>query len=395
MFRLIKRILGLAGDDTDHGTGDREAAEARRRAQAAAQRQAEAAAQRQAEAAAQRQADQERERRLDQKIESAMESLNQQNLMIKLDKIDLDKEIGRGAFGVVYEVKFKGTVCVAKIIHALLHDEEYETINHSPFEYKSAQYNFITECNLLSSLKHPNIVQFLGVCKLRTQYGILALVMEKLALNLDVFILQHNEFRNKMEMNISILRDISAGLQYIHSQNLIHCDLSAQNVLLTPFFKAKIAGFGLCIQTNKEHLIGSINYKLVSPQETNHVPPNHVPPEAINKKKVTQKLDSFSFGHLMLCLLINEYPTRKNDNANLTEIEKRREWLNKLHAILDGSNYFYLYRFTKKCLMNDPDERPTAMIIHQTMTGLYSPDEEIAAVSLTTVTVLLICCINH
>jgi hypothetical protein len=29
--------------------------------------------------------------------------------------------------------------------------------------------------------------------------------------------------------------------------------------------------------------------------------------------------------------------------------------------------------------MNDPDERPTAMIIHQTMTGLYSPDEEIAA----------------
>ena len=66
------------------------------------------------------------------------------------------QEIGRGAYGRVFEVNYEGTLCAAKEIHALLleyarGDDQQKIID-----------DFLSECQIWSTLRHPCIVQFLG-----------------------------------------------------------------------------------------------------------------------------------------------------------------------------------------------------------------------------------------
>jgi len=69
------------------------------------------------------------------------------------------KEIGRGACGRVFEVNYEGTLCAAKEVHALL--LQYAQGDN----LQKIKYDFliISECQIWSTLRHPCIVQFLGL----------------------------------------------------------------------------------------------------------------------------------------------------------------------------------------------------------------------------------------
>ena len=67
------------------------------------------------------------------------------------------REIGRGAYGRVFEVDYAGTLCAAKEIHKLL--LQSAEIN----EFKKLKDDFLHECHIWSTLRHPHIVQFLGM----------------------------------------------------------------------------------------------------------------------------------------------------------------------------------------------------------------------------------------
>ena len=66
------------------------------------------------------------------------------------------KEIGVGAYGRVFEVNYEGTHCAAKEVHALL--LQYAKGN----DLQKIKDNFLSECQIWSTLRHPCIVQFLG-----------------------------------------------------------------------------------------------------------------------------------------------------------------------------------------------------------------------------------------
>ena len=66
------------------------------------------------------------------------------------------KEIGRGAYGRVFEVNFEGTLCAAKEIHTIL-------LQHAQGEeLRKIREDFLRECQVWSTLRHPCIVQFIG-----------------------------------------------------------------------------------------------------------------------------------------------------------------------------------------------------------------------------------------
>jgi len=67
------------------------------------------------------------------------------------------KELGRGAYGKVYSVKYCQTVCAAKEIHSILIEDVGET------ERRLTIQSFLRECRQCSTLRHPNVIQFLGV----------------------------------------------------------------------------------------------------------------------------------------------------------------------------------------------------------------------------------------
>ena len=66
------------------------------------------------------------------------------------------KEIGRGAYGRVFEVDYEGTLCAAKEVHALLLQYAQGS------ELRKITDDFLNECHIWSTLRHPCIVQFLG-----------------------------------------------------------------------------------------------------------------------------------------------------------------------------------------------------------------------------------------
>ena len=68
-----------------------------------------------------------------------------------------DRKLGSGAFGTVYEVEWNGTACAAKFMHdifkEILSEEEKQTFITA----------FVKECATWAALRHPQIVQFLGI----------------------------------------------------------------------------------------------------------------------------------------------------------------------------------------------------------------------------------------
>ena len=149
------------------------------------------------------------------------------------------RTIGSGSYGSVEEV-------AAKKIHDFFQDPR-----QMPRQgIEKAADEFVRECQLMSTLRHPHIVQFLGVCFLPGS-RMPALVMEKLATSLHDILDPEPPPTTKpfvpVSLKRSILHDVARGLSFLHSDSppIIHRDLSARNVLLNEGMVAKIADLGV------------------------------------------------------------------------------------------------------------------------------------------------------
>ena len=263
------------------------------------------------------------------------------------------KEKGRGCYGVVYEVRVHGVPCIAKRLHNILVGRGGEE-PVSDEERAGVIQKFREEVNLLSRLRHPNVVQFLGV-----HYGCdkadISLIMEHVHMDLEHCITAYSNIPHAYKT--SILRDVSYGLAYLHSMSIIHRDLNAGNVLLTESLKAKIADLGvakLFDWTSAKHRIaltkcpGTLDF---------------MPPESLGKKpKYDCKLDIFSVGHLILYLVNQEAPdvtdktaTEEDFKRHQVQAGKRREALNQM-----GGPDHPLYTTAIQCLSDNPENRPTS-----------------------------------
>ena len=147
---------------------------------------------------------------------------------------------------------------------------------------------------MISSLRHPNITQFLGLCFLSsTQLPLL--VMERLERSL------HDLLEHMLSLPLflkhSVLEGVASGLVYLHKREppVIHRDLTAKNVLLTSSLQAKITDLGNSriidmrpgqFAKTLSQLPGTLVY---------------MPPEALSDAhRYGPSFDVFSFGHLTL-----------------------------------------------------------------------------------------------
>ena len=257
------------------------------------------------------------------------------------------EDIGKGGYGVTYKVLWNGTICAAKKIHSVL----MEFAN--PLELHSLAQNFLAECEANSQLRHPNLVQFLGIYYPHNS-ALPALVMELMFTSLSRYL----EVAGDLEISqkISILHDASLGLCYLHSHKppIIHRDLTANNILLTKSLTAKITDLGMAKVLDKHH-----------PSKMTTAPglPAYMPPEALGKHpSYTTALDVFSFGALALHTGAQDWPIpaeymvidpETQDMKYLNEAERRQEYLDKLQ---DAE---MLRPIILDCLHNNYTKRPT------------------------------------
>ena len=143
-----------------------------------------------------------------------------------------------GCFGAVYRVPYDGVFCAAK-------DQCRCDHNLYKIEY------FQQECLLHSKLRHPNIVQMLGVCYHNNSLHQPIKVMELLGCKISSIINSVS-----MYVKLALMQDVSSGLAYLHDHTrnppIIHSCLTMEVIFLTANLVAKIGGFTFSVEVVPE-----------------------------------------------------------------------------------------------------------------------------------------------
>ena len=273
------------------------------------------------------------------------------------DVIPQNKELGRGAYRKVFTVKYLGLPCAAKEIHSLLLD------GVSPEDKKAIKGGFIRECYHSSLIRHPNIIQFMGVYYAKPSDPRTAdlpiMVMELMDTSLTSFI-ENNQSKIAIKTKFSILHDVSLGLSYLHGRRpaVIHRDLSSNNVLLTRHLVAKISDLGTAKMIRADSK--QTKSRLTTAPGTLHF----MPPEALEETDPVYgtPVDVFSFAGITVHLFSEEWPTpsaqKKRDPITkklvaLSEAQRRQQYLDRMSGEATA-----LKEMMMRCLDDDADERP-------------------------------------
>ena len=282
--------------------------------------------------------------------------------------------IGGGAYGRVEEVTIPVTAA-AKTIYDFLQDRD-EVSDQLP----KAVTQFVRECQLMSTLRHPHIVQFFGVCFFPDS-RLPALVMERLLTSLHDLLDPETppplgaprplSFFT-MDLKCSVLHDVASGLTYLHelSPPIIHRDLSARNVLLNSAMVAKIADLGVARIVPCMRAAATMTK---APGANVYMPPEATAPAASNaeKSKYGTSIDIFSLGVVAMFTIGGtfpsdpEAPTYTDETSGLlvarTELQRRDKYMQDVNDQLCACGQLRgdpLIQMIQQCLHNLPINRP-------------------------------------
>ena len=193
------------------------------------------------------------------------------------------------------------------------------------------------------------------------------LVMEYLPLSLTQC-LEREEL--PLQMKYSILVDVAKGLCYLHGKRppIVHRDLTANNVLLTSSYSAKISDLGvsrLADTFKKHHLTTAPGNAMV------------MPPEALEDNPVyDHKLDVFSYGCLILHVLTGQFPQPTNqfvpEPGKKDSFKRVSEWDRRSSCIKDIPKENELLPLAKQCLNDVPTGRPETIKVLQSVQQVLS-----------------------
>ena len=273
--------------------------------------------------------------------------------------------LGIGSYGSVCKALCDDLLCAAKIIHQTLFDPNvHQRIEHQR-EYRLPINRFMQECEFMSAIRHPNIVQYLGT-RQDPQTGLPVLLMELMDDSLTNF-LESSQDAVPYHIQVNFCHDITLAISYLHSNGITHRDLSSNNVLLCGNVKAKVTDFGMA-------KLGDINPQATRRRVSFTTCPGtdaYMPPEAVKGKPVyTVKIDCFAIGTLIIQILTRCFPepgdrlkTIQIDHpqfpggtvyAPVSEIERRQNHISQVnpnHPLLPIALH---------CLKDNDIERPSA-----------------------------------
>ncbi|XP_022004106.1 MDIS1-interacting receptor like kinase 2 [Helianthus annuus] len=266
------------------------------------------------------------------------------------DDFDLKYCIGTGGYGSVYEAKLpSGKTFALKKLHR--------------FEVEQFDQSFKNEVQVLTNLRHKNIVKLYGFCFHNKCNFLVYEYMEKGSL---FCALRDSELAVELDWmkRVKIIKDVAHALAYMHHDcipPIVHRDISSNNILLNNEMEGFVADFGAARlldpdSSNQTIIAGTLGY---------------IAPELAYSMVVTEKCDVYSFGVVALEIIVGKHPGELLSSLNRSTGQET-----SLEDVLDPRlpysndkliqlNIARVYQVAQACILTDPKSRPTMRTVSQ------------------------------
>ncbi|XP_050229302.1 L-type lectin-domain containing receptor kinase IX.1-like [Mercurialis annua] len=259
-----------------------------------------------------------------------------------------DNKLGHGASANVYRGALTDPCCIVAVKKVFAESDAL----------------FVNEVNVISSLRHRNLVQFLGWCLERGEFLLVYEYMQKGSLADHLF---GNKKPLPWSSRYSIMLAVASALKYLHEdaeQTVLHRDIKPENILLRTDFTAKVGDFGIAKLVDTQ----------LKPEITNAVgTPGYRDPEYERTGVASEHTDMYSFGIVALeiasgkrnqrrgasSVLINEIWSLYKQGKMVDAADKR------LKANFDGKEMECLMNVGLLCTNPTARERPSARQVIQ------------------------------
>jgi len=267
------------------------------------------------------------ENSLNNSLGQSLNISNSSNWNIPYESIEIIKELGRGAYGIVFKAIWRKQEVALKIISS---------------DSSQQLEDFKNEFLLMKSLRpHKHVVQLLGM--VQNPLCIILNYYEKGSL---LGLLKSQE-RITLDRKLTIMKGIVSGMIHLHEEGIIHRDLAARNVLLTKNYDSVVADFGYSrFISGKE---SGTTASVVGPLKWMAI-------ESFTTHQYSKKSDVWSFG-----VTAWEIITRENPWENLDAVQAafavqggKRLPIPEDEMICPAS----LAHLISSCWMTDPESRP-------------------------------------
>lgn len=176
-----------------------------------------------------------------------------------IDHYVIERELAHGGFSSVYLARqIEDQVQVAikeylprKFAHRTWNNVVVANSEEAAAFFKRGRVLFFEEAKVLSTLKHPNIVEVIGFFKANSTVY--------MVMTYDYGITLDKVLKNKMppiseEFLMTLFNTLLSGLRHIHSQHYLHLDIKPSNILVRPGYEALLLDFGAIQSYPKSNL---------------------------------------------------------------------------------------------------------------------------------------------
>lgn len=259
------------------------------------------------------------------------------NYYISFDELTIQTKVGQGGFGEVFLGKWNGMKVAIK------------KLSVSQFKNRENIHRFINEIDVISSLRHPNVVLYIGASIDQYDYYLITEYLPKGSL-FDYMRKDKRKFSEREQIHIAY--EIAIALNYLHSRSIVHCDLKSSNILIDDNWKIKISDFGLSqfIRDN-EYNRGKIGT------------PHWMAPEILKGGNYEYSSDIYSFGMILWEILKNEIPYYGLNPYQIYNLVVQ----DKKIVDIPTEGHVVLIDIIKKCLEFNPTDRPLLKDIVNTL----------------------------
>ena len=259
------------------------------------------------------------------------------------------EKIATGGMAELFKAKRKGVegfekiLAIKRILPHMSDNDEFITM-------------FIDEAKLAAQLTHQNICQIFDLGKIENSYYIAMEYVHGKDLRAGLRASRSKKKPFPVELAILVISKISSALDYAHRKrdangqplNLVHRDISPQNILISYEGEVKLVDFGIAKAASKAHVTqhGALKGKLL-----------YMSPEQAWGKAVDKRTDIFSLGVVLYEMLTGAPLFLDENDTEVTILEKVREArigpVRELNPKVPES----LEKILVKVLHKNPDER--------------------------------------